>query len=125
MEYAVVHWYNYRKELSAGFLKGFETFEKAREYAYNLAIRDKVEYENDGPVITEDEITDPNGPGKLGSPYANHTIIGYGGRYSDGYSTQFYCVVKYFPGVENSWDQFDDSDSDNESDGEWYPKYEY
>ena len=26
--YAVVHWYNYRKELSAGFLQGFDDLEE-------------------------------------------------------------------------------------------------
>ena len=78
-------------------------------------------YENeDARVITEDEITDNNGPGT--GPY--NTIIGYGGRNPDGYATTFYCVVDWFDGVTNDWDQFDDSESDDE-DSEWVPRYSY
>ena len=122
--YAVVHWYNYRKELSAGFLKGFDDFEEAKKYAYICAERDMYDYDNIEPkVITEDEITDNNGPGKYGSPYAQHTIIGYGGRDPDGYSTTFYCVVPWFDGVENNWDFMDEDEDDEEK--EWVPRYEY
>jgi hypothetical protein len=64
-KYAVVHWYNYRKELSAGHLGNFNDYNVAREYAYHLAEKDKIDYENEGPVITQDEITDENGPGSL------------------------------------------------------------
>jgi hypothetical protein len=124
--FAVVSWYNYRKELNAQFLKGFDYFEDARKYAYECALKDKDEYENDGPVITEDEITDINGPGKTGSPYANKTIVGYGGRDSRGYSTMFYCVVKWFQGVENEWDSMEDSNYWKQKYGdEWYPEYYY
>lgn len=124
--FAVVSWYNYRKELSASFIKKFDIFEDARKYAYECALKDKELYENSGPVITEDEITDNNGPGKSGSPYAGRTIVGYGGRYSDGYSTEFYCVVNWFKGVENNWDSFDDQEFWEEKyDSEWYPEYEY
>jgi hypothetical protein len=125
MQYAVVYWYNYRKELNSGFLAGFNDFETARKYAYDQAEKDIDEY-NDKGVITEDDITDRNGPGKSGSPYRDKTIIGYGGRSSDGYSTKFYCVVEWFPGVENSWDQFDDDEYWQEQYGsEWYPRYSY
>lgn len=127
MKYAVVFWYNYRKELNSGFMKGFDNFETAKEFAYNQAKNDLDSYQcNDKGVITEDDITDRNGPGKSGSPYNGKTIIGYGGTFSDGYSTKFYCVVEWFDGVENSWDQFDDSDYWEEQYGsEWYPKYSY
>jgi hypothetical protein len=122
--FAVVSWYNYRKELNANFITKFDNFERARKYAYALALKDKKMYNNNGPVITEDEITDNNGPGKTGSPYANKTIIGYGGRNSDGYATDFYCVVKWFPGVENSWDCFEKDSYWKEMYGdEWYPEY--
>jgi hypothetical protein len=127
MKYAVVSWYNYRKELSAGFIKGFDEFEKAKEFAYSRAKEDWDTYETyDQVVITEDDITDGNGPGKSGSPYHGRTIIGYGGRNSDGYSTEFYCVVEWFDGVENSWDDFEDSDYWGKKYGsQWYPKYSY
>lgn len=124
--FAVVSWYNYRKELSANFIKNFDNFEDARKYAYECALKDKEKYGNSGPIITEDEITDRNGPGKSGSPYADRTIVGYGGRYSDGYSTSFYCVVKWFNGVENDWDSFEDEEYWKKKYGdEWYPEYFY
>jgi len=72
-------------------------------------------------VITEDEISDYNGPGAGGSPYVQHTIVGYGGRNPDGYSTMFYCVVKWFDGVTNGWDG---EDKDSTSDSKWVPRYE-
>ncbi len=116
--------YNYRKELQAGHLKNFECYNEAAEYAFKKAQEDKEDNENEGPIITEDEITDVNGPGKDGSPYAGHTLVGYGGRDSTGYSTTFYCVVPWFEGVENSWDDFGDDD-DESNDDEWVPKYSY
>jgi hypothetical protein len=121
--YAVVHWYNYRKELHAGFLRGFDKLEIAKQYAYKMAEKDLEEYQtNEKGVITEDEITDINGPGKYGSPY--ESIIGYGGRNSDGYSTTFYCVVEWFDGVTNDWDEFQDESYWEEKYGDqWYPEY--
>ena len=116
-KYAVVHWYNYRKELSAGFLKGFNDLEEAKNYAYDLAWKDTLE--DDAKVITEDEITDINGPGKSGSPYKS--LIGYGGS-SDGYSVRFYCVVEWFEGVTNNWEEYEGY---TEKEGEWYPRYKY
>lgn len=71
-------------------------------------------------VITEDEITDKNGPGKHGSPY--NTIIGYG-LSSDGYATTFYCVVDWFHGVTNNWNDFMREDDSDDDDGEWVPRY--
>ena len=121
-DYAVVYWYNYRKELNAGFLKAFNDFEEAKQYAFSLAEKDLIDYNVDDHVITEDEITDNNGPGKDGSPY--NSIIGYGGRYSTGYSTTFYCVVKWFNGVTNEWDDFEDEEYWIKKYGdEWYPEY--
>lgn len=124
-KFAVVHWYNYRKELSAGFLKGFNDFEEARQFAYKMAEKDLEDYDcNEKGVITEDDITDNNGPGKSGSPY--NSIIGYGGRYHDGYSTTFYCVVEWFDGVMNDWDSFEDDSYWKEKYGnQWYPEYFY
>lgn len=124
-KYAVVHWYNYRKELSAGFLKGFDKFEDARLFAYKRAEKDLEDYcSNDKGVITEDEITDNNGPGETGSPYYNKTIVGYGGRNHDGYATTFFCVVEWFDGVINEWDSFEDDSYWKEKYGnEWYPEY--
>ena len=121
--YAVVHWFNYRKGLNAGFLKGFIDFASAKEYAYNCAQDDKADHQNEDPIITEDEITDENGPGKTGSPYYGKTIIGYCGESSNGYNSRFYCVVRYFDGVENEWDEF--RDAENIDDGKWYPIYQY
>lgn len=124
-KYAVVNWYNYRKELSAGFMKGFNNLDDAKKFAYKQAEKDREEYDNEGDVITEDQIDDNNGPGKYGSPYANYTIVGYGGRNSDGYATTFYSVVDWFDGVENDWDSFEDDDYWEEKYGDsWYPKYE-
>ena len=126
-KYAVVHWYNYRKELHAGFSKGFDDLEEAKKYAFEAAEKDMIEYESNeaGKVITEDEITDGNGPGKDGSPYAGKTIVGYGGRFSNGYSTTFYCVVPWFPGVMNDWDEFEEPEYwDEKHGGEWYPIYD-
>ena len=117
-KYAVVHWYNYRKELGAGFLKGFNDLEEAKNYAYDLARKEMLEHDND-KVITEDEIMSGDGPGKSGSPYKS--LIGYGGS-SDGYSTTFYCVVEWFEGVTNNWDVFGRFE---EKEGEWYPRYKY
>ena len=54
-KYAVVQWYNYRKELHAGFLKGFYDLELAENYAYRRAYENMLENDND-KVITEDEI---------------------------------------------------------------------
>jgi hypothetical protein len=125
MKYAVVSWYNYRKELSAGFLKGFDDFNEAKEFAYKCAEKDCERYDNEKGVITLDDITDNNGPGKRGGPYYNHTIIGYGGRNITGYSTEFYCVVEWFDGVENYWDDFEDEEYWKEKYGsQWYPQYE-
>lgn len=117
--YAVVHWYNYRKELHSGFIKGFDNFEEAKKHAYDLAKQDNKVYGTD-KVISEDEITDNNGPGKSGSPYT--TIVGYGGRYETGYATTFYCVVEWFEGVTNNWE---DGDKSDDNDNEWYPCYYY
>ena len=117
-KYAVVHWFNYRKDLHAGFLKGFYDLELAKNYAYRRAYEDMLEHNND-KVITEDEITDINGPGKYGSPYKS--LIGYGGICSDGYMTMFYCVVEWFEGVTNDWDGFETYE---EEEGKWYPRYE-
>jgi hypothetical protein len=127
-QYAVVSWKHYKKELSAGFIKGFDDQETAEEYAYALAVLDMEEYEeNDsGRIITEDEITDRNGPGKHGSPYRRRTIVGYGGRFDNGYCTRFYCVVPWFDGVENEWSESHyDCYWEDKYDGEWYPKYSY
>ena len=126
MKYAVVNWYNYRKELNARFMKGFNDLEDAKKFAYKQAEKDVENYnENNYGVITEEQITDINGPGKYGSPYVNHTIVGYGGRSSDGYSTTFYSVVNWFDGVENEWDEFEDEKYWEEKYGDsWYPKYE-
>ena len=74
-------------------------------------------------MITEEEITDPNGPGKGGSPYKS--LIGYGGRRENGYMTRFYCVVDWFEGVTNDWDDWDESEGYKEEDGKWYPIYRY
>ena len=147
--FAVVNWYNYRKELNAGFNMYFESFEEARKYAYKKAVAmiNTNEYllnkilKADGPtsewskelvnevspdeyIIMESEITDNNG---RVSPY--NSIIGYGNS-SNGYSTTFFSVVKSFAGVENSWDdwEFDAEESDDESgtigsDKKWVPKY--
>jgi hypothetical protein len=133
-EYAVVSWFNYRKELGAGFIKGFNDFEEARKYAYSLAEDDMISGEEE-EVITEDEITDGEGPGD-GGPYK--TIIGYGGH-PTGYSTVFYCVVSWFSGVENSWDwtedliwedgyggyatQRDEDELEEECKVKWVPRY--
>jgi hypothetical protein len=34
MKYAVVEWYNYRKDLCAGFVKGFNDLDEAKDFAY-------------------------------------------------------------------------------------------
>jgi hypothetical protein len=122
-KYAVVNWYNYRKELRAGFMKGFNDLDEAKQFAYKNAEKDRDYYECSDIVITEDQITDVHGPGKNGSPYANHTIIGYGGRYDDGYSTTFYSVVHWFAGVENEWYEVDGTYWDDKYNGQWYPHY--
>jgi hypothetical protein len=121
-KYAVVYWYNYRKELSAGFLKGFNDFEEARQFAYKTAERDLDETETENGVITEDEITNNNGCGKNGSPYKS--IIGYGGSSETGYATTFFCVVEWFDGVKNYWDDFEDKSYwETKYGDQWYPKY--
>jgi hypothetical protein len=111
-------------------MRGFNDMEEAKKYAYECAYKDMIENETSEKVITEDEITDNNGPGKYGSPY--NSIIGYGGRYEDGYSTTFYCVVEWFDGVTNMWDEMDEMDEKDVEDemdekdvedGEWYPRY--
>jgi hypothetical protein len=147
-KYSVVHWYNYRKELNAGFCKYFENFEDADKYAFNLALNDTCnlpdelngieytvptselptesqqliteiseKYEESYYIITEDEITDNNGPG-----YGPYNCIKSYGNSKDGYATTFYCVVESFPGVENSWDDFVYEDYEHEN---WVPKYYY
>jgi len=98
-KFAVIHWYNYRKQLSAEFLGVFDDFEEARKYAFSKAEKDA--YCND--IITEDEIKDPN---KLNRPYKS--IVGYGGS-KDGYITTFYSVIEWFDGFKNDW-IFDDED---------------
>jgi hypothetical protein len=124
MKYAVVRWYNYRKELSAEFLKGFDDFEMAKKFAHECAKNDSEDWDNEDGVITLDDITDNNGPGKYGNPYYDKTIIGYGGRDSTGYSTDFYCVVEWFNGVENEWNDFADRQYWVEKYGtQWYPEY--
>ena len=96
-KYAVVYWFNYRKELKAGFIKSFSSFDVAKEHAYNLAAIDAKDWSNEQGVITEDEITDGNGPGQ--APY--NSIIGYGGMNKGGYSTTFYSVVRWRIGGMN------------------------
>ena len=142
--YAVVNWYNYRKEQIAGFNEYFEDYEEARRYAYKCAISEIKQncdeelynrilnkYEptsvwdtellkdisKEEYVITEKEITDNNGP--CDGPY--DSLIGYGNS-SDGYSTIFYSVVKSFDGVENSWCKMDEDE--NEGSEEWVPRYD-
>ena len=149
LKYSVVYWYNYRKELHAGFMEYFNDYESARIFALNLSKKQMdtsklnmeekmfIESQTDGTsmlsdetqekikeledktgecytIITECEITDENGPGS--GPY--DTLIGYASSHS-GYSTEFYCVVDSFPGVENWWNEWDDF----EDDSEWIPRY--
>jgi hypothetical protein len=119
-EYAVVSWFNYRKECKAGFIRGFDDFEEARKYAYSLAESEKRE---DEEIITEDKIS--HSEGCDGGPYKS--IIGYGATEDgSGYETTFYCVVKWFTGVTNSWcweDDESESESDESGDDEWRPRY--
>ena len=125
--YAVVHWYNYHKELSAGFLRGFNNLDKAKKFAYHLAKQDNNE------VITEDEIDDINGPGKYGSPYVNYTIVGYGGSSLDfdnaleievaSHDSTFYSVVEWFDGVTNEWNDYDSDNNSDKKEKEWVPRY--
>ena len=122
-KYAVVHWFHYRKELSAGFRQGFVDFECARKFAYDCAYKDMIRFGTSDKVITEDKITDINGPGKDGSPYKS--LIGYGGRRENEYMTRFYCVVDWFEGVTNDRDDWDESEGYKEEDGKWYPIYRY
>ena len=120
-KYAVVHWYNYRKELSAGFVGGFHDFEEARKYAFLKAELDAFCNGTDY-IITEDEITDKNGPEKSDKPYKS--LIGYGGS-KDGYATTFYSVVEWFDAVTNYWEWSESDDYWEEKyNGQWYPKYE-
>lgn len=146
LKYAVVTWYNYRKELHADFMEYFNDYESARIFALNLAKKEMdtsklnmeekmfIESQTDETsmlsdetqekikeleekteecytIITEGEITDD-----YGGPY--DTLIGYACSHS-GYSSEFYCVVDSFPGVENSWNQWDNF----EDDSEWIPRY--
>jgi len=133
--YAVVEWFNYRKDLSAGFISGFSTFEEARSFAYDLANTDKKEWKLQ-KIVTyvdyqkppTDKIDSVNGPGIYGSPYAGETMIAYGasGSGEPGYSTLFYCVVPWFEGVENDWNDSEDDEYWEELYGdEWYPQYSY
>ena len=34
----------------------------------------------------------------------------------------FYCVVEWFEGVTNNWDEFETYE---EEEGKWYPRYEF
>ncbi len=128
-QFAVVEWFNYKTDLSAGFLKAFDDFQRAKEYAYKLAkqdIEDTDQFDKE-KVVTEDDLTDDvNGPGKYGSPYAERTLAAYGGGADGGYCTVFYCVVEFFDGVENEWDQYHhDQYWEELYDGKWYPRYSY
>lgn len=117
--YAVVYWHNYRKELNAGFVKKFDTFEEADKYAYSLVEEDAKEEKV--KIITEEEITDNNGA-EMG-PYENYKLKSYGAS-NDGYNTTFYNVVPYFIGVENDWDDSEDQEFWEEKYGDlWYPEY--
>lgn len=163
-EYAVVSWFNYRKEHVATCHALFENYEDAKEYAYKMAyphyelhnsqntilsypevtdedftiikkILDKrkitselseedrktveemsKKYDTSFHIISEDEITDCNGPGE--SKY--DSLVSFGNS-KDGYSTKFYCVVEYFHGVENEWN-FDYGFCPNVG-SRWSPQY--
>lgn len=159
--YAVVSWFNYRKEHSAGCHAIFEKYEDAVNYAYKNAcfkIYDRItclcepisdedfiaiekilqnncitselemsdqeiikklssKYKIDLYITSEDEITDGNGP----SVSNYDTIVSYANS-DDGYCSNYYCVVDYFPGVENYWTYFDGLFQNNE-DSDWSPQY--
>ncbi len=140
--YAVVNWFNYRKEHSCGCNAVFEKYSDARDYMYKMAyyecmssiygnyrkidkndmfevvrilnkglltcdlcpddknIIDSIEekYNRCFSLISEDQITDNNGPG-----YSHYRSLESIGNSKDGYSTTFYCLVDHFHGVENRW----------------------
>ncbi len=157
-KYAVVCWFNYRKEQSASCTYLFEHYEDAVDYAYKLAyvqeelyskysevnsedlVRIKnilnkreitselpqedisfieemsLKYKQDFHIISEEEITDVNGPGE--SKY--DSLVSFANS-KDGYCCTFYCVVDYFYGVENEWN-FDYGFSPNVG-SRWSPQY--
>ena len=148
LTFAVVHWFNYRKEKSAGFKGYFVSYEEARKYAYKQAVgsidtseisvsllneilkeeaptsewnKDLVKkVSSEEYIITESEITDGNG-GE--NPY--NSLIGYGNS-SNGYCAMFFSVVKSFDGVENSWSECEDEECEEEeceNECKWVPKY--
>jgi hypothetical protein len=128
--YAVVYYFNYRKGLHAGFLKGFDDLKEAIDHAYACAEEnfegDFMTDENDtrGMVMSEAQIADDTGPGKLGSPYRWKTIVGFCPRDTAGYSAKIYCVVPWFRGVLNEWHESEDQDHwEAKYGGEWYPRY--
>jgi hypothetical protein len=42
--YAVCQWFNYRKDLSAGFIQDFDDYQEAKRFAYNKALKDYYRY---------------------------------------------------------------------------------
>lgn len=159
-KYAVVEWFNYRKEHSAGCRAIFEKYEDALDHAYKYAVNEifsdlygnyrkvneetfiklqeiinkkkyTTELSDDEKkfiedchekglnfyIISEEDITDNNG---AYSPY-NKVLASYINS-RDGYCSTVYCVVEYFPGVENRWN-FDEEEVILNDESTWYPEY--
>jgi hypothetical protein len=128
--YAVVYYFNYRKCLRAGFLKGFDDLKEAIDHAYACAEEafeeDFPEDENHtrGMVMCHEEIVDDTGPGKLGSPNRGKAIVGFCPSDTAGHSANIYCIVPWFGGVLNEWHDFEDHHYWKAKYGEeWYPRY--
>lgn len=92
-KYAVVYYFNYKKESSAGFVRYFDLFSDACKCAYNMAEIDS-KYKKTNIVMKEYD-----------NDQSYYDIILSYGSFKDGYSTVFYGVVESFSGVENSWNQ--------------------
>jgi hypothetical protein len=109
MVYAIVWWFNSRRNRSAGFLKKADSLEEAKKIAFNYAWKSIEDEETEG--VSGEVI------GEYSNPYLDYTICSYVGGTS--INNTIYCVVEWFDGVESKWDEYD---IDDDATG-WVPKY--
>lgn len=123
--YAVCQYYNNDKELFAGFIRGFSTLEEADSYAFSLAVLRAITAAEDrdefSTVITLDQLPKDDGPGERYNPYRKQTVSGYSAS-RRGLGEMVYVAVKWFDGVLNDWDEFEQFEG-KYTDNKWRPRY--
>ena len=108
-KFAVIQWIDDKYYLETSFIKGFNSFEEAKNEAYKLA-EEKSNNENTrishgkpGYFLkTENEQLNKTKP----SPYVEKTIVEYGAEF--GNTTYYYSVVDWFDDVTEKIEEYYD-----------------